>query len=168
MSIVYLVKDNNALISHCYCRTARISLPRQLSCPWCGCGWLFSCMECRQAFTFARGEEIDATWTELARLDLGLYQRSEPTVEEIEENTTLLLKLHQGIEVGRRYVYFDGMVVDASAGGIHGEGQHAWHDLDYVPQVAAQSDRTRMKWILENVQYWEENDLPRRRRRSTW
>jgi hypothetical protein len=53
-SRVYLCKDNDDLISHCTCREALVAPPGQADCPWCGCGWLFSCLSCRKAFTFAR------------------------------------------------------------------------------------------------------------------
>jgi len=168
MSITYLVKDSNSLLSHCYCDTARIASPGQLSCPWCGCGWLFSCIRCRKSFTFARAEEIDATWEEMARLDILCYSKREPKQSDIELNTRLLREIHEGVEVGKRYVFFDGMIIDVEAGGIRGDGQHAFHDLDYVPQVAALKDRSRLNWILQNVQYWEENAHPRRELRRPW
>ena len=46
--IVYLKKASNELISHCGCEESRISYPAQMDCPWCGCGWLFSCITCRK------------------------------------------------------------------------------------------------------------------------
>ena len=159
MSIIYLVKDSNSLISHCYCKTARVGSPCQISCPWCGCGWLFSCIECGMAFTFARAKEIDATWEEMAWRDLSRHSKEEPDPEEVDEAALVLREMHEDLEVGRRYVYFDGLIVPVDADGIHGEGLHAEHDLDYVPQVAALRDRSRIKWVLENIQYWESNSL---------
>lgn len=44
---IYLIKDNDDLCSHCACETAYITFPPQMDCPWCGCGWLFSCTACR-------------------------------------------------------------------------------------------------------------------------
>lgn len=162
MSIIYLVKDNNGLISHCSCKVARISSPGQLSCPWCGCGWLFSCTRCRMSFTFARAERIDATWEEMALEDLTGFSKTEPDPEDLRETARQLREMHQGLVPGERYVYFDGMIVGVDAPGIRGRGRHARHDLDYVPQVAALQDRSRINWVLQNVMYWEENALPRR------
>ena len=162
MSIIYLVKDSNSLISHCYCKTARIGSPGQASCPWCGCGWLFSCTKCRKAFTFARAEKIDASWEEMAREDLYRGSAVEPDVQEVAENVELLREMLQGIEIGKRYVYFDGLVIDVEERSIRADGMHARHDLDYVPQVAALTDRSRINWVLQSVQYWESNSLRRR------
>ena len=78
MSIIYLVKANDDLVSHCQCEQGIIAEPGQVGCPWCGCGWLFSCIKCRKAFTFATAVEIDKTWEELAREDLYSYFKQEP------------------------------------------------------------------------------------------
>jgi hypothetical protein len=68
--LIYLQKDNDDLVSHCRCREAFISYPPQMDCPWCGCGWLFSCIKCRKAFTFARAVEVNDSWEELACRDI--------------------------------------------------------------------------------------------------
>jgi len=67
---LYLAKANNNLISHCACPDALVTFPPQIDCPWCGCGWLFTCIECRKAFVFERAIESDSPWHELARRDL--------------------------------------------------------------------------------------------------
>ena len=33
MKLIYLVKDNDELVSHCSCETARITFPPQMDCP---------------------------------------------------------------------------------------------------------------------------------------
>jgi len=58
-------QDNDDLCSHCSCDPAYITFPPQMDCPWCGCGWLFTCTRCRKAFTFARGVEVDESWQQL-------------------------------------------------------------------------------------------------------
>src|SRR6266566_1407987 len=57
--MIYLRKANDNLVSHCKCDEAYISAPSQMDCPWCGCGWLFTCSHCRKAFTFAEAVEGD-------------------------------------------------------------------------------------------------------------
>lgn len=61
MSILYLVKKNDDVISHCKCEESFVGEEGQLDCPWCGCGWLFSCSKCRKAFTFSEAAEIEKT-----------------------------------------------------------------------------------------------------------
>src|SRR5205809_7865690 len=81
---VYLAKDNAELVCHCKCPQALMTFPPQMDCPWCGCGWLFTCIECRKAFTFARGVLVDLTWEELARRDLFNKWQTDPSVEDIQ------------------------------------------------------------------------------------
>ena len=52
--VKYIAKANNDVLSHCQCADTLAAGPAQLDCPWCGCGWLFSCIKCRKAFTFGR------------------------------------------------------------------------------------------------------------------
>ncbi len=67
--IIYLKKANDDLVSNCKCNDGRITYPPQQDCPWCGCGWLFTCISSRKAFTFAAGIELETNWEELATAD---------------------------------------------------------------------------------------------------
>jgi hypothetical protein len=60
--IVCLKKANGDLVSFCRWGDVHITYPPQLSCPWCGCVWLFACIACRKAFTFAQGVESGTSW----------------------------------------------------------------------------------------------------------
>lgn len=157
--IIYLVKDNDDLCSNCSCETAYITFPPQMDCPWCGCGWLFSCTCCRKAFTFARGVEVDESWEELARRDLAAWHRP-PTEDDIEEWIKAMQALLSKVEIGKQYVCLDGYIIPSDASGVSFRGWHSEHDLDFVPQVAALDDYFVMENILSNVEYWRTRAIP--------
>lgn len=160
MSIVYLAKDNDDLVSHCKCKTAPITFPPQMDCPWCGCGWLFSCIECRKAFTFARGVQLDTTWRDLAERDLAKLWDEQPEEEDIDQWVEAMQELLSDVEVGGRYVCLDGLFIPVDAAGVEFEGWHSRHDFDFIPQVAALNDPSIIDSILANQAYWQENAVP--------
>lgn len=153
-TVIYLEKDSNDLVSHCNCQQALIAYPGQMSCPWCGCGWLFTCMDCRKAFTFARGIEVQGTWDEYARQDLVNLGIKKPGAAQIKEHAEAMQALMAKVQVGQRYVYLDGILVPVDAAGVHFQGEHSRHDLDYVPQVKALEDRGIVNDLLGNPGYW--------------
>ncbi len=158
---VFLARANNDLISHCKCEKPFIGAPAQMDCPWCGCGWLFVCPKCRKAFTFARAEECELTWEQLAHNDLdGKYGR-QPCQEEIDDWIGFMKVLTKDIQPGKVYVYIDGWVFPASEKQLHFEGMHARHDLPVVPQAAALSDRQSLEKTLGNRGYWDDRKLNR-------
>jgi hypothetical protein len=142
--MIYLRKANDDLISHCRCTEADISAPGQMDCPWCGCGWLFTCSVCRKAFTLAEAVEVDFTLEEMARRDLQGYDPSNkaPSQERVQEWVDFMELMLRGIEVGHRYVYFDSYVLPTDADGVALEGLHSQHALAVVPQVEALRDRS--------------------------
>ena len=158
---VYLRKANDDFVSHCKCaRTeALISSPGQMDCPWCGCGWLFGCRQCRKAFTFAEGVEVDESWEEAGDRDVrALYQR-DPETGEVEEWVECMKALLKGVEPGGLYVYFDGHVISTTAQNLRIEGWHSNHQLDFVPQVAAMDDPSIRTDLLGSVDYWQSNRM---------
>lgn len=158
-STLYLGKDNDELISWCTCAEALIAVPRQVSCPWCGCGWLFSCIKCRKSFTFARGIRVDATLEELIRQDAANFCETSDFAyaeTEIREMVDWMQERLQDIEDGRQYVYFDGMFVPTDAPHLVAQGEHRSHQLDFVPQVRALVDPSVEERILTNVSYWQQ------------
>lgn len=160
MTLTYLIKDNNDLVSHCECDTALITFPPQMDCPWCGCGWLFTCIECRSAFTFARGVELDESWFELARRDLTNNWGKEPGDDDVEQWVAAMQEMLSDIEVGRQYVCLDGLFIPTDAAGVEFEGWHAFHDFEFIPQVAALKDSSIIDDILSNEDYWQANAVP--------
>ncbi len=143
MSIVYLEKANNDFVSHCSCETAYVSFPGQLDCPWCGCGWLFTCMDCRKAFTFANAIEVEQSWEQLAVRDITSKGGHPPDEDDVGEWVEAMKALHAEVELGQEYVYIDGMYVPSSADKVEFEGWYASHELAYVPQVATGPSSSR-------------------------
>src|SRR5262245_36774327 len=139
---IYLMKESNLLVSHCKCDDAYVTFPGQLDCPWCGCGWLFSCIACRKAFSFARAVLVDVSWAELARRDFEGQFKREGEPGEIEELAEALEEIHSGVELGERYVMLDGSFIPVTAAKLQFDGWHSRHDLGFVPQVAALKTRS--------------------------
>jgi hypothetical protein len=151
---VFLVKANDDLVSHCNCQLTPIGAPAQMDCPWCGCGWLFVCPTCRKAFTFARAEEVEFTWEQLAHRDLDGKWGRNPTPEEVVEWIDFMKILVKGVEVGKEYAYIDGWVFPTDQRELRFDGWHAHHELERVPQAAALEDRTYLEQTLGSEEYW--------------
>jgi hypothetical protein len=160
---LYLRKANDDFVSHCRCHRgdALISSPGQADCPWCGCGWLFTCSRCRKAFTFAEGVEVNESWEDTGTRDIRAFFRREPEPGEVEEWIEFMKILLKGVECGEQYVYFDGFVIPVTADGITMEGWHSHHQLDFVPQVAALSDSEICDGLLSSTKYWQSNRVER-------
>jgi hypothetical protein len=159
VSIIYLKKCNDDLVSHCKCESAIAAYPPQMNCPWCGCGWLLTCIECRKAFTFAVAVELDTTWEELAKTDIKKRNHAEVTDEDISDWVASMKEILAGIEVGKSYVCLDGYVIPVDAEGVNIEGWMSKHNFDFVPQVKALEDRSIIDNYLSNSEYWIENEL---------
>jgi hypothetical protein len=156
-SHVYLAKAGSDLVCHCKCDQALMTFPAQLDCPWCGCGWLFSCIECRKAFTFARGVAVKQSWEELARRDMTNYGRRSVSQEDIDGWVRAMKELLVDVEVGTTYVYLDRAIIAADAGAVRLQGWHSRHDLPFVPQVAALEDSSVLTGLLFSPKYWRAN-----------
>ncbi len=152
---VYLVKADDELISHCKCPDAMITFPPQMDCPWCGCGWLFTCIECRRAFTFAVGTLVNETWEETARRDLQKGWGGAPSAQEVADWVAAMKELLADVQTGRRYVCLDGRIIAADETAIDFDGWHSRHQLDVVPHVAALEDRSILEKVLGNREYWQ-------------
>ena len=152
--VLYLVKANDDLISHCRCERTLVGAPAQMDCPWCGCGWLFVCPSCGKAFTFARAEEVELTWEQLAHNDLDGKWGRDPTAEEIEEWIGFMKILLKGLEQGKQYVYIDGWVFPTDGTDIQFEGWHSRHLFGTLPHLAALEDPSVIDEILANKEYW--------------
>lgn len=152
MKQVYLQKDSDDLISHCRCKDALVGMPVQADCPWCGCGWLFVCMSCNKAFTFARAIEVDESLESLVKRGLG----PEAPQEYVNDYVAELEEMLADVEVGKTYVYFDGALIPTDADGFEFDGIFASHSLGVVPQVEALSDPSIIEDLLKNANYWHQ------------
>ncbi len=156
---LYLVKANDSFISHCKCITAPIGAPAQMDCPWCGCGWLFVCPQCRKAFTFARAGELDLSWEDLAHRDLDGKWSRQPTAEDIRVWIDFMKVMLKDLEPGREYVYLDGAIFPTDSKDIQFEGMHSWHELFSVPQVDALKEKDALELTLGSRRYWDDRKL---------
>lgn len=152
--MLYLRKANDDLISHCKCETAYISSPGQMDCPWCGCGWLFTCSTFRKAFTFTEAVEVDLTLEDIVRRDLAKRGTSEPSAERVSETVEFMTIFLDDLKLGRRYVYLDGYVIPVDADEVSFEGFHSSHHLRVVPQVEGLRDPAILRDLLGNPKYW--------------
>ena len=154
MKITYLKKANDDVISFCSCGDGRITFPAQMDCPWCGCGWLFTCVTCRKAFTFAEGVEIQGTWKDLARADITKRLSKEHTDENVASWIEEMKAFTRDVKVGVRYVIIDGSVIPADTQNIEFLGWHAYHEFTELPQEAARSDKSILDEKLGSREYW--------------
>ena len=164
---LYLVKASDDLVSWCDCEDAPIGLPRQKACPWCGCGWLFNCIHCGKAFTFAKAVLLNRSLERIAKMQVPIVDRvmtlkgemlERPVARTTADWCALMRPLLAGIELGRTYVYFDGLLVPRDAPEVRARGKRRSHDLSFVPQVKALSDPLIDQKLLSSSAYWTEQD----------
>jgi hypothetical protein len=162
----YLVKANDDLVSWCKCKNAPIASSAQAGCPWCGCGWLFTCLHCRKAFTFARAVLMKESLEELASLEVPRTQkiislkgdvRQETLIPTVEFWIEAMQPLIGDLELGKTYVYFDGHSIPTDARGIRMRGMRRSHDLDYIPHIRALTDPSAEE-LLHDFDYWTAED----------
>src|ERR1044072_5347525 len=151
---LFLVKANDDLISHCSCPHTEIGGPVQFDCPWCGCGWLCNCPICGKAFTFARAEEVDKAWEELAHRDLDGRSGKNPTRTEIKEWISGMKVFLKGINPGAESVYLDSFFIPIHAKNLKFDGWYAHHELDVVPQFLALAQPETLDQSIDSERYW--------------
>ena len=159
MKITYLKKANDDVISFCTCGDGRITFPGQMDCPWCGCGWLFTCITCRKAFTFAEGVEIEGSWEQIARDDNRNGWKMELSDDDVASWIEGMKEILADVRPGQRYVIIDGSVIRADATNVVFDGWHAHHDFPEVPQVMALTNKSVLDEKLGNRAYWAANAL---------
>jgi hypothetical protein len=151
---VYLERANRSLICHCRCRNSLVAAPVQMDCPWCGCGWLFTCLNCRKAFTFARGVEVDESLEDLATQDLAARHGTDLELADVAGWVEWMSVLLKAVEPGREYVYLDGYFIDVETTPLQFDGWHSRHDLPWVPQARALEDPTALNDTVGAEEYW--------------
>jgi hypothetical protein len=159
---LYLRKLNDELVSHCRCDDAPVSTPPQADCPWCGCGWLLTCVRCGKPFTFARAVVVQESLEDLGRQDVR-RKFGRDDAEEVARFVDWIQFLLRDVRPGRSYVYFDGFFWDTDTSPLRFEGVHAWHDLPLLPQVEALKEPATLRDVLANRHYWVKHALEHRR-----
>lgn len=169
---LYLAKSSNEGVCHCECEEAIMAWPVQLDCPWCGCGWLFTCMECRKVFTFARVVELKESLHDLAKLDHAkaaaageVEDGGEEDPDELDTAVEFMQSMLADLEDEATYVYFDGFVIATYYDELlqqEGEepleivGMHRDHALTRVPQVQMMDEPELVEnngWLVD-PEYW--------------
>ena len=159
--IKILTKANDNLISFCNCSEPAIATSGQADCPWCGCGWLFSCVKCRKAFTFAKVTESTRSYEEIAQEDfLNQFQENLPLDNEsvLEQANWMKTELAD-IPMGTECVILDGSIIPISKTDIEFDGWFAHHKFETVPHVSAQNDKTVLSNLLSDIEYWTAREL---------
>jgi hypothetical protein len=162
--IVYLKKASNDLVGNCKCNDGRITYPPQQDCPWCGCGWLFTCISCRQAFTFAVGVELETTWEELAIADWKGWGLQRVSKKNITNWVADMKQLLADVKPGRVYVCLDGRLFEKDAHNVEFDGIYASHKFDRLPHVEALQDRSVEDKVLASIDYWRSHKLKRKKK----
>ena len=140
--VKYLSKANDDVLSHCACTDTLAAGPAQLDCPWCGCGWLTTCIKCRRAFTFARVVDVDRTYADIVREDFAA--RGDTALDE---------------EVGDIVVYLDGSYLPLDTENFAYDGWFAQHDFDRLPHALALEQPNALRDTLGDKQYWVDREL---------
>jgi hypothetical protein len=155
-----LVKASNNLVSHCKCSEA-YATSGQADCPWCGCGWLFTCIDCRKAFTFAKVVETDQSPEDLVRRDFLSFGKSPESFDpaSVKAKAEWLQNEIADLEPGTVCVIVDGEIIPVSARDIEFDGWHAHHAFQVPPQVAA-TDANSLDSILGDRKYWADREHP--------
>ncbi len=155
-----LVKANDDLISFCQCDQEAIATSGQADCPWCGCGWLFTCVKCRKAFTFARISETTRSYEEIAQEDI-FNQCAEKLAlddEDILEQAEWMRKELKDLSIGTQCVILDGRIIPTETKNIEFDGWFAHHKFESVPHITA-SDKAGLSKILSDIEYWSSREL---------
>jgi len=105
----FFFKANDDVLSHCRCEGAPAMSEGQLDCPWCGCGWLIACSQCRKSFTFAEVRETDIPLLELGRREAEARGLKDITDEEVADWAEGMADRLSHFEIGDIVVYLDGL-----------------------------------------------------------
>lgn len=162
--LVYLKRANNDLVGNCNCEDGRVTYPPQMDCPWCGCGWLFTCITCRKGFTFAVGVELETTWEDLAKEDWTGWGIKRVSKKHIADWIATMKPMLAEVKPGKKYVCLDGRVIERTAKNVEFEGIYAAHKLEKLPHVEALKDRSIEEKVLANPEYWRSRKLKRKKK----
>lgn len=157
---LWLVKDDPEGEWYCNCEKAVVDAPWHYSdtYPEGGTGWLFTCTKCRLAFMFAIAKRIPVSLDALAEERTPRIRKTlDPATGLISEHVLLdgpedwlkvVLPLAASLVEGKRYVFFDGVVLPAVHGPVCFKGLFREHDLPDLPHLSDPDD------VLTSLDYW--------------
>jgi hypothetical protein len=160
--IKLLAKANDDVLSHCGCVAPMASVPGQLDCPWCGCGWLIGCTVCKKVFTYACVVEADTEYKTFVRSDF--EHRGYKNIEDVEIEACAAW-LEDGLAdfaVGQKVVYLDGVYFPLEGPVEAFEGLYANHDFARLPHAVALEDSDHLRAVLGEKSYWLDRERPGR------
>lgn len=120
---------------------------------------MFSCLECRKCFIFAKTVHREESLEELVRRDVATWFKGRKVAKTVlEETVAERIKWFEwalaGVEIEREWVIIDGHLHDtAGTGPWEFEGWYARHRLKRLPQVEARR-RPKALGVLEDGKYW--------------
>ena len=140
--MIYLRKAiEPGVVNWCECAQENaLAVVSQASCPWCGCGYLWSCITCRNSFTIAEAVEVPLTFDEIRELDArGFFgeERRPPGMVKWRNEASAFST--ENLVLGAKYVYLDGSAHDVRADGLHFRGRIKQHSLRGIPHITAPS-----------------------------
>lgn len=156
--VTFITKANDDVLSRCTCTGVIAAGPAQLDCPWCGCGWLISCMNCRKAFTFARVIDFPGSYRDIVRED---FQRrgEDVTEDDITRGALWMEEAFSNLKIGDIVVWLDGAYMPLDTANFAYDGWHAQHDFDRLPHAVALEQPGALQQTLGNQAYWQEREL---------
>lgn len=159
--MLYLRKANDDVVSFCKCdpEDALVAHPGQMDCPWCGCGFLFSCWKCRKSFAFAEAFETELSLGEIVERDFDAFMgdaKNDAAVRafRLDMRARDIRLMLRGVGLGARYVYLDWIAHRVGEFPTVFTGIYGRHNTDAVPHLrpganagTLQSDLDRDYWL---------------------
>lgn len=159
---LWLVKDDPDAEWYCKCPQGIVNAPYhdKSTFPAGGTGWLFVCCKCSRAFMFARAAYIRPSLQDLAQQLTPRVRevmdaksgavRSEVLIAGPEDWLAVVQPLAAQLELGQRYVFFDGAILPAQRGRVKFPGVWREHDLLDLPHLG----EGPLRELLTDPTYW--------------
>ncbi len=154
-----LMKSSNDLLSFCDCDRA-FATHGQMDCPWCGCGWLFTCAKCRRAFTFAELRDVPESYEDIARIEAEGFFGCPPRAsdaERMEAEVEWQSFWGEHAVSGARLIYLDGQVLSVDQTDFDFEGWTARHAFKDLPHKAG--TKAALEAVFGQPSYWQDRAL---------
>ncbi len=155
---LHLEKANDKGICHCKCERALVAVPDQMDCPWCGCGWLFSCAQCGKAFTYAKSVLIHTPIEKIVEFDL-TGRGYEKDMDSIHDASQLMTEMMSDLEPEKEYVYLDGYFLPLDAEDFSLEGLYANHTIAELPHAVELKSAGALEAAFADGEYWADRQI---------